>query len=56
MGAWRKPSRSDANGGNCVEARDDESGAVMVRDTKNRSGATLTVPAAAWSKFMAAIR
>jgi hypothetical protein len=31
-------------------------GAVLVRDTTNRDGATLSVPAAAWNAFLATIR
>jgi hypothetical protein len=54
-GNWRTASYSGANGGECVEvASTDE--AVMVRDTKNRAGATLTVPATAWQAFIAAMK
>jgi hypothetical protein len=46
---WRKSSYSGANGGQCVEvALTDQ---VMVRDTADRDGATLSVPAAAWQRF-----
>lgn len=51
---WRKSSHSDANGGDCVEVA--TSDAVMIRDTANRDGVTLTVSAGAWSAFLAAIR
>jgi hypothetical protein len=54
-GNWRTASYSGANGGECVEvASTDE--AVMVRDTKNRAGATLSVPAHAWQAFIAAVK
>jgi hypothetical protein len=54
-GNWRTASYSGANGGECVEvACTDE--AVMVRDTKNRAGATLSVPASAWQAFIAAMK
>ena len=54
-GNWRTASYSGANGGECVEvASTDE--AVMVRDTKNRAGATLSVPANAWQTFIAAMK
>lgn len=54
-GNWRTASYSGANGGECVEvASTDE--AVMVRDTKNRAGATLSVPASAWQAFIAAMK
>ncbi|MFY1698584.1 DUF397 domain-containing protein [Solwaraspora sp. WMMA2101] len=49
---WRKSSRS-ANGGNsCVEVADNLSGRVLVRDTKDRDGGTLTFGPAAWSAFV----
>lgn len=51
---WRKSSYS-SNGGNCVETASD-SGVVMVRDTKNPDGVALVIDAAAWSKFVIALR
>ena len=51
---WRKSSYSDANGGACVELA--ASDAVMIRDTTNRDGATLSVTAGAWAAFLAATR
>ena len=54
-GNWRTASYSGSNGGECVEvASTDE--AVLVRDTKNRAGATLSVPANAWQAFIAAMK
>ena len=38
-GTWRKSSYSGANGGDCAEVAAD-TGLVLVRDTKNRVGAT----------------
>jgi Domain of unknown function (DUF397) len=55
MGDWRKSSYSNANGGDCIEIAD-EDGAILVRDTKNRAGAMLSVDADAWERFTAAIR
>ena len=55
MGDWRKSSYSNANGGDCVEVAD-KAGAILVRDTKNRTGTTLSVDADAWRRFTAAIR
>jgi hypothetical protein len=52
---WRKASYSSGNGGNCVEVGQ-HSGAVAVRDTKNRDGVTLSVPATAWTTFTASLR
>jgi hypothetical protein len=54
-GNWRTASYSGANGGECVEvASTDE--VVMVRDTKDRAGATLSVPASAWQAFIASMK
>ena len=54
MGDWRKSSYSDASGGNCVEVASDD--LVMVRDTTDRDGGTLAFSAAAWERFLRAIR
>jgi hypothetical protein len=45
---WRTASYS-GNSGNCVEVA--ASGHVLVRDTTNRDGGTLAVPAEAWQAF-----
>jgi Domain of unknown function (DUF397) len=50
MGVWRTSSYSDANGGNCVEIAD-TARAVLVRDTQDRDGVTLTFSAEAWTAF-----
>lgn len=47
---WRKSSYSGNGGGNCVEVGHD-AGRVAVRDTKDRDGGTLSVPADAWREF-----
>ena len=52
MEGWRKSSYSDGNGGNCVETAS-AGGVVLVRDTKHRDGAVLTIPAGAWRRFLA---
>jgi hypothetical protein len=52
--AWRKSTRSDANGGACVEVATD--GEILVRDTTNRDGGTLALSAGAWSAFLAGIK
>jgi hypothetical protein len=54
-GNWRTASYSGANGGECVEVAS-AADVVIVRDTKNRSGGTLSVPASAWRAFVAAMK
>ena len=55
MGDWRKSAYSDATGGNCVEVATCDQ-AIAVRDTADRDGVTLSVPAAAWQAFTAALK
>ncbi|MEV4630174.1 DUF397 domain-containing protein [Micromonospora sp. NPDC049523] len=50
---WRKSSRSNTNGGACVEVADNLPGRVFVRDTKDREGGTLAFGPAAWQAFVA---
>jgi hypothetical protein len=51
---WRKATYS--NGGeNCVETASG-SGAVLVRDTRDRDGGTLAFSAGAWERFTASLR
>jgi hypothetical protein len=52
--AWRKASHSNSSG-SCVEVGKAAT-AVLVRDTTNRSGATLTIPAPAWRALLAEVR
>jgi Domain of unknown function (DUF397) len=52
--AWRKSTHSNASG-DCVEVGTARR-AILVRDTTNRSGATLTVPAEAWQALLAKVR
>ncbi|MET8530317.1 DUF397 domain-containing protein [Micromonospora sp. NPDC005172] len=49
---WRKSTKSGSNGGNCVEVADNLSGVVLVRDTKDRDGATLAFEPAQWRGFV----
>ena len=51
---WRKSSYSAGNG-NCAEAAT-APGSILVRDTTNRDGATLTIPAQAWRTFTTSIK
>ena len=55
MDGWRKSSYSDANGGQCLETASAD-GVILVRDTTDRNGATLSVPAAAWQRFTGALK
>ncbi|MFI6760888.1 DUF397 domain-containing protein [Micromonospora sp. NPDC050417] len=53
---WRKSSRSGNNGGSCVEVADNLLGVVLVRDTKDRDGGTLTVAPDAWRAFVGFVK
>jgi hypothetical protein len=51
---WRKASYT--NGGeNCVETASD-SGEVLVRDTKDRDGGTLSFPEGTWQAFVTGLK
>jgi hypothetical protein len=52
---WRKASYSGNGGANCVETGN-LPGAVLVRDTTDRGGVTLAVPAAAWRTFVTGLK
>jgi hypothetical protein len=51
---WRKSSYSGNNGGDCVEVA--ASGRVLVRDTKDRTGAALAFTPQAWREFATRIK
>jgi hypothetical protein len=51
---WRKSTYSGNGGQDCVEVAGN--GTVLIRDTANRDGVTLSVPADAWAKFTASLR
>ncbi|KKK00012.1 DUF397 domain-containing protein [Micromonospora sp. HK10] len=53
---WRTATRSSNNGGDCVEVADNLSGRVLVRDGKDRDGATLAFTPTAWRAFVAAAK
>ena len=55
VSGWRKSSYSGANGGECVEVGT-TAHAVLVRDTTNRSGDTLRLPADAWQAFLTSMK
>ena len=52
---WRKSSYSGSNGGACVEVGTTAPG-VVVRDTTNRAGTTLTFPRTSWRTLIANLR
>jgi len=47
---WRASTRSTSNGGEYAETPSD-AGVILVRDTTNRDGGTLTLTAPAWERF-----
>ncbi|WP_262704210.1 MULTISPECIES: DUF397 domain-containing protein [Streptomyces] len=56
-GVWFKSSYSENNGTACVEiAHLPRTAQVGIRDSKDKSGPALIVPAGAWAEFVAAVR
>ncbi|MGH3822405.1 MAG: DUF397 domain-containing protein [Pseudonocardiaceae bacterium] len=53
---WRKSTRSNGSGGNCVEVADLDGGYHAVRDSKNPTGPTLIVTSSGWNAFNVGIR
>lgn len=53
---WRKSTHSGGSNSECLEAGVADHGSVLVRDTKDRDGATLAFTAAAWAVFTGALR
>jgi hypothetical protein len=49
---WRKSTRSDGNGGNCVEVARNLPGIVAVRDSKNPTGPALIFTPSEWEAFL----
>lgn len=54
IASWRVATYTGGSG-SCVEVGDTDH-AVLVRDTKDRNGGTLTFPAAAWQSFTDSLR
>jgi hypothetical protein len=52
--AWWRTSSYSGSQGQCVEVA--YSAAARIRDTKDRDGGTLTVPAPAWQSFTRQLR
>ncbi|MFI5787120.1 DUF397 domain-containing protein [Streptomyces sp. NPDC051640] len=53
--AWFKSSYSDDTGGACVEIAN-LTNHVGIRDSKDKIGPALAVPAAAWTSFVGLVR
>ncbi|MEU1684751.1 DUF397 domain-containing protein [Micromonospora sp. NPDC005707] len=49
---WRKSTRSNGSGGNCVEVAGNLPGVVAVRDSKDPAGPVLTFGPDAWRAFV----
>ncbi|MGW4467576.1 DUF397 domain-containing protein [Micromonospora sp. NPDC004704] len=49
---WRKSTRSNGNGGDCVEIADNLPATICVRDSKDRQGPALTFTPTAWRAFL----
>jgi hypothetical protein len=49
---WRKSSRSNGQGGNCVEVADNLPDVVAVRDSKDPAGPVMVFGREAWSAFL----
>ncbi len=56
VATWRKATHSGNSGADCVEAGVAARGRVLVRDTTERDGAVLDLPADAWDRFTASLR
>ena len=54
---WRKSSRSNGNGGECVEVAELPAGGRAVRDSKDQgSGPTLRFTPAEWRAFVEGVK
>ena len=53
---WHKSTRSNGNGGNCVEVARNLRDIVAVRDSKDPQGPPLTVDPAEWRNFIADVK
>jgi uncharacterized protein DUF397 len=53
---WHKSTRSNGNGGACVEVADNLPGIIAVRDSKNPDGPALIVGRDEWASFIARLQ
>jgi len=49
---WRKSTRSNGQGGNCVQVADNIPGVIGVRDSKDPDGAVLVFTPVEWRAFI----
>jgi len=52
---WFKSTRSDSNGGQCVEVAKTDTG-MAVRDSKNPTGSVLFFTPAEWDAFVGGVK
>jgi Domain of unknown function (DUF397) len=55
MTPWRTSSYTSNGGATCVETAS-AGGVILVRDTTDRDGGTLTITAGAWQRFVDELR
>ena len=53
---WRKSTRSNGSGGNCIEVARNLPGIVAVRDSKNPDGPALIISRDEWARFITCLR
>ncbi|SCK17535.1 protein of unknown function [Streptomyces sp. WMMB 714] len=53
---WRKGSRSNPSGGDCVELALNVGGFVPVRDSKDPGGPLLVFPSSSWAAFVEGVK
>jgi hypothetical protein len=54
--AWRKSSRSDTQGNNCVELAQLNAGAIGIRDSKNPAGGHVSLTNTQFATLLADIK
>jgi hypothetical protein len=53
---WHKSTRSNGNGGNCVEVARNLPGVIAVRESKNPHGPVLIISRDEWARFITRLR
>ncbi|WP_422768894.1 DUF397 domain-containing protein [Plantactinospora sp. WMMC1484] len=54
--AWRKSTRSDNNGGACIEVAELPHTITAVRDSKDHTGPVLTFTTVEWTSFIDGVK